>query len=117
MPECSVHLTHAVVYMALAPKSNAMEKAYMAAAYDANRTNAEPVPLHIRNAPTRLMKELDYGKGYEYSHDYEEKMTAMSCLPDSMQGRQYYEPTDQGREADFKKRYEYIKDWKNKQRK
>ncbi|MBR0147871.1 MAG: replication-associated recombination protein A [Lachnospiraceae bacterium] len=114
MPECSVHLTHAVVYMALAPKSNAMEKAYMAAAHDANSTMAEPVPLHIRNAPTRLMKELDYGKGYEYSHDYEEKMTAMSCLPDSMLGRQYYEPTDQGSEADFKKRYEYIKDWKQK---
>ena len=114
MPECSVHLTHAVVYMALAPKSNAMEKAYMAAAHDANSTMAEPVPLHIRNAPTRLMKELDYGKGYEYSHDYEEKMTAMSCLPDSMLGRQYYEPTDQGSEANFKKRYEYIKDWKRK---
>ena len=114
MPECSVHLTHAVVYMALAPKSNAMEKAYMAAAHDANFTMAEPVPLHIRNAPTRLMKELDYGKGYEYSHDYEEKMTAMSCLPDSMLGRQYYEPTDQGSEANFKKRYEYIKDWKRK---
>ncbi len=114
MPECSVHLTHAVVYMALAPKSNAMEKAYMAAAHDANSTMAEPVPLHIRNAPTRLMKELDYGKGYEYSHDYEEKMTAMSCLPDSMLGRQYYEPTDQGSEEDFKKRYEYIKDWKQK---
>ncbi|MBQ3786908.1 MAG: replication-associated recombination protein A [Lachnospiraceae bacterium] len=113
-PECSVHLTHAVVYMALAPKSNAMEKAYMAAAHDANSTMAEPVPLHIRNAPTRLMKELDYGKGYEYSHDYEEKMTAMSCLPDSMLGRQYYEPTDQGSEANFKKRYEYIKDWKRK---
>ena len=114
MPECSVHLTHAVVYMALAPKSNAMEKAYMAAAHDANSTMAEPVPLHIRNAPTRLMKELDYGKGYEYSHDYEEKMTAMSCLPDSMLGRQYYVPTDQGSEANFKKRYEYIKDWKRK---
>ena len=100
--------------MAMAPKSNAMDVAYMMARRDAKENIAEPVPMQIRNAPTKLMKELDYGKGYKFAHDYEEKMTAMSCLPDSMLGRQYYEPTDQGSEADFKKRYEYIKDWKQK---
>ncbi len=112
MPECTVHLTEAVVYMALAPKSNAMETAYMDAARDANEDLAEPVPLHIRNAPTRLMKDLDYGKGYQYAHDYEEKMTAMSCLPENKLGRQYYRPTDQGNEKRFKERYEGIKEWK-----
>ncbi|MCR5502622.1 MAG: replication-associated recombination protein A [Lachnospiraceae bacterium] len=115
MPECSVHLTEAVVYMALAPKSNAMETAYMAAAKDANEDLADPVPLHIRNAPTRLMKELDYGKGYQYAHDYEEKMTAMTCLPDSKKGRQYYRPTDQGNEKRFGERYEAIRKWKEEQ--
>ncbi|MBQ6922751.1 MAG: replication-associated recombination protein A, partial [Clostridia bacterium] len=82
MPECSVHLTEAVVYMSLAPKSNAMEVAYMLAKKDATEQLAEPVPLVIRNAPTKLMKELDYGKGYKYAHDYAEKMTDMQCLPD-----------------------------------
>ncbi|MDR1815845.1 MAG: replication-associated recombination protein A, partial [Clostridiales Family XIII bacterium] len=99
MPECSVHLTHAVVYCALAPKSNALYTAYGAAARDAQETIAEPVPLVIRNAPTRLMKELDYGKGYRYAHDYENKITDMQCLPDALAGRVYYEPTDSGREA------------------
>ena len=99
MPECSVHLTHAVVYCALAPKSNALDAAYIAAARDAQDTMAEPVPLVIRNAPTRLMKDLGYGDGYQYAHDYENKITDMQCLPENLAGRAYYRPTNQGREA------------------
>ncbi|MBR6163990.1 replication-associated recombination protein A [bacterium] len=112
MPECNVHLTEAVIYMAMAPKSNAMEVAYMKAASDARNSIAEPVPLVIRNAPTKLMKELDYGKGYQYAHDYEEKMTSMQCLPDSLVGREYYIPTEQGFEVKYKTRLEQIKEWK-----
>lgn len=114
MPECSVHLTEAVIYNALAPKSNAMEKAYMEAAADANRTIAEPVPLHIRNAPTRLMKDLDYGKGYVYAHDTEDKIADMECLPDNLRGREYYHPGDQGFEPRFRDRYNAIKEWRKK---
>ena len=112
MPECSVHLTQAVVYMALAPKSNAMEVAYMAARDDAEKALAEPVPLHLRNAVTGLMRELDYGKGYQYAHDYDEKLTAMTCLPDSLAGKRYYAPTRQGEEAAFADRLEEIEAWK-----
>ncbi|MCD8326573.1 MAG: replication-associated recombination protein A [Lachnospiraceae bacterium] len=112
MPECNVHLTQAVIYVALAPKSNAMETAYNAAKADAIEQIAEPVPLIIRNAPTNLMKELSYGEGYMYAHDYEEKVTAMQCLPDSLQGREYYQPTTQGQEAQLKERLEQIKEWK-----
>jgi putative ATPase len=117
MPECSVHLTEAVVYMALAPKSNAMEMAYFAARDDARQHLQETVPLHIRNAPTKLMKELDYGKGYKYAHDFEEKVTSMKCLPDSLEGRRYYNPTEQGLESRFKERYNAIREWKEKHRK
>ncbi len=116
MPECSVNLTQAVTYMAMVPKSNAMEMAYFAAREDAIAQLAEPVPLVIRNAPTKLMKELDYGKGYQYAHDTKEKMTAMQCLPDSLVDREYYRPTDQGLEARFKERLAQIKDWKRKHR-
>ena len=77
---------------------------------------AEPVPLVIRNAPTRLMKELDYGKGYQYAHDYEEKLTAMQCLPDSLEGTEYYKPTTQGNEVRFRDRLNAIKKWKQEQR-
>lgn len=112
MPECSVHLTEAVIYMSLAPKSNAVDVAYMRARSDAKNSVAEPVPLVIRNAPTKLMKELDYGKGYQYAHDFEEKMTSMQCLPDSLIGREYYQPTEQGVEGKFKTRLEQIKEWK-----
>ena len=94
-----------------------METAYLSAKADAMEQLAEPVPLHIRNAPTRLMKELNYGKGYQYAHDYEEKMTAMQCLPDSLEGTQYYHPTEQGTEARFKARYEQIREWKEKHKK
>ena len=112
MPECSVHLTQAVIYMALAPKSNAMEVAYFAARDDAQEHMAEPVPMNIRNAPASLMKGLGYGKGYKYAHDYEDKITAMQCLPDSLTGREYYKPTEQGVEGRFKERLNSIKAWK-----
>ena len=112
MPECTVHLTEAVIYMSMAPKSNAMDVAYMLARRDAKEHIAEPVPLQIRNAPTKLMKELDYGKGYKYAHDYEEKMTSMQCLPDSLVGKEYYKPTEQGMETKYKAKLEQIKEWK-----
>ncbi len=112
MPECSVHLTEAVVYMSMAPKSNAMDVAYMEAKQDALKQLDEPVPLNIRNAPTGLMKDLGYGKGYQYAHDYEAKLTSMQCLPDSLLGREYFRPTEQGLEAKYKKRLEEIKEWK-----
>ena len=112
MPECSVHLTHAVVYMSLAPKSNALYLAYGRASEDASAMLAEPVPLNIRNAPTRLMRELGYGEGYVYAHDTEDKLSDMQCLPDSLVGRKYYEPTAQGSEARVKERMEQIEIWK-----
>ena len=112
MPECSVHLTQAVVYMSLAPKSNAMYRAYESAKKDALTMLAEPVPLVIRNAPTKLMKELNYGKGYKYAHNEEDKLTTIQCLPDSLLGREYYRPTDEGVETRFKARLEEIKKWK-----
>ena len=117
MPECSVHLTHAVIYMSLAPKSNALYIAYESAKRDALTMLAEPVPLVIRNAPTRLMKELDYGKGYQYAHNTADKLTDMQCLPDSLAGREYYLPTEQGLEAKYKARLEQIKAWKQQHRK
>ena len=112
MPECTVHLTEAVVYMSLAPKSNAMEVAYNTARVDALNMIAEPVPLVIRNAPTKLMKNLNYGKGYQYAHDTEDKLTNMQCLPDSLLGRTYYQPTEEGFEARYKERLRQIKEWK-----
>jgi len=117
MPECSVNLAQAVVYMSMAPKSNALDVAYMRAKKDALEMLAEPVPLVIRNAPTKLMKELDYGKGYQYAHDTEEKLTAMQCLPDSLVGREYYTPTDQGVEARIKAKLQEIKEWKKNHKK
>ncbi len=114
MPECTVHLTEAVVYMSLAPKSNAMEVAYNTARVDALNMIAEPVPLVIRNAPTKLMKNLNYGKGYQYAHDAEDKLTNMQCLPDSLLGRTYYQPTEEGFEARYKERLQQIKEWKRK---
>lgn len=112
MPECSVHLTQAVVYMSMAPKSNALYMAYERAKKDALTMLAEPVPLVIRNAPTKLMKELDYGKGYQYAHDSADKLTNMQCLPDSLVGREYYRPTEEGVESRYKARLEEIKAWK-----
>ena len=116
MPECSVNLTHAVTYLSLAPKSNALYTAYEAAKADAQRMLAEPVPLVIRNAPTALMAELHYGEGYQYAHDTEMKLTDMQCLPDSLEGRVYYEPTGQGSEVRAREKLERVRSWKARQR-
>lgn len=112
MPECDVHLTHAVVYLSMAPKSNALYKACEGCKKDIKEMPAEPVPLQICNAPTKLMKELDYGKGYMYAHDTEEKLTKMKCLPDTLADRRYYNPTTQGREKAVKERLDKILEWK-----
>ncbi|MGX8834110.1 replication-associated recombination protein A [Amedibacillus sp. YH-ame6] len=112
MPECNVHLTHAVTYLSLAPKSNALYMAYGAAKEDALKMLSEPVPLQIRNAPTKLMKELHYGEDYQYAHDSEDKLTNMQCMPDSLLNRTYYHPTTQGSEAKVTQRLQQIKEWK-----
>ena len=116
MPECNVHLTHAVTYLSLSPKSNALYMAYGAAREDAMHMLSEPVPLQIRNAPTSLMKELHYGEGYQYAHDYDEKLTVMQCLPDALANKEYYHPTMQGSESRVSKRLQEIKDWKKNHR-
>ena len=116
MPECNVHLTHAVVFCSLAPKSNALEVAYNTAKEDAIMMIDEPVPLHIRNAETSLMKDLGYGKGYVYAHDTKEKVSAMQCLPDSLKDKHYYNPTEQGVEKRVKERKNAIEAWKKQQR-
>ena len=117
MPECSVHLTEAVIYLSLAPKSNACETAYISASDDARKMMSEPVPMTIRNAPTKLMSELGYGKGYIYAHDTKDKLSTMECLPESLKGKSYYKPTTMGNEGKFKERLEYIKKWKDVHRK
>ena len=116
MPECAVNLTHAVVYLSLAPKSNALYKAYESAKKDAQSMLAEPVPLVIRNAPTKLMQELHYGEGYVYAHDTEDKLSAMQCLPDSLKDRKYYQPTGEGSEARVRDRLQQIEAWKAQHR-
>ena len=112
MPECAVHLSQAVVYLSLAPKSNALYVGYERAKGDALQELADPVPLALRNAPTRLMRELDYGKGYQYAHDAADKLTNLQCLPDSKLGKRYYRPTTQGLEARFAARLADILAWK-----
>lgn len=112
MPECDVNLAQAVIYLSMAPKSNAVYKACIDCAADIKNKPAEPVPLHLRNAPTKLMKDLDYGKGYVYAHNTEEKVSKMQCLPDSLAGRRYYVPGVQGREKQIKERLEQILKWK-----
>ena len=114
VPECNVHLTEAVIYMSLAPKSNSCYVAYEKASSDAKNMLAEPVPLVIRNAPTKLMKELGYGKDYEYAHDTKDKLTTMDCLPSFLIGKTYYNPGTMGNEIRFKQRLEQIKEWKKK---
>ncbi|MGA8109192.1 MAG: replication-associated recombination protein A [Acidobacteriaceae bacterium] len=108
-PEGDLALAEAVVYLALAPKSNAVYTAYGAVQADIESTRQEPVPLHLRNAPTRLMKELDYGKGYEYAHDVEGRVADMDCLPDSLAGRRWYHPTQEGREKILAQRLDEIR--------
>lgn len=103
MPECTVHLTHAVVYLSLAPKSNALYTAYEAAKKDATETLAEPVPLQIRNGVTDLMQDLGYGKDYQYAHNNPDKLTTMQTMPDNLKGKQYYHPTDQAVKPRFRR--------------
>lgn len=112
MPECDVNLAHAVIYLSMAPKSNALYSACEACKKDIHGMPAEPVPLQIRNAPTKLMKELDYGKGYIYAHDTSEKLAKMQCLPDALADRRYYQPTEQGREKLVKEKLDKIIEWK-----
>ena len=112
VPECNVNLAQAVVYMATVPKSNALYTAYDAAKRDALSTIAEGVPLHLRNAPTKLMSELGYGKGYRYAHDFKEKTTDMQCLPDNLKDRQYYFPGDEGFERKVKEGLKFLKEIK-----
>jgi putative ATPase len=109
MPEGNLALAEAVVYLSLAPKSNALYTAYGAVQQDVEQTAAEPVPLHLRNAPTGLMKGLGYGQGYQYAHDLEGKIADMPCLPDHLRGRTYYHPTNEGVEKRIRERLEEIK--------
>ena len=108
------YLAQAAVYLSLAPKSNALETAYIEVIEDVHKTEADPVPLHLRNAPTGLMKNLGYGQGYKYAHDFEEKVTDMPCLPDNLAGRTWYHPTDQGFEARLRTRMDEIRKIKSK---
>ena len=112
MPECTDALAEAVIYMSVAPKSNAVDVAYAMARQDALQMLDEPVPLVIRNAPTKLMKDLGYGDGYQYAHDTEDKLTNMQCLPDSLKDKEYYRPTKQGLERQVDERLNSIKEWK-----
>jgi putative ATPase len=109
MPEGNLALAQAVVYLALAPKSNALYTAYSDVQQDVEQTAAEPVPLHLRNAPTGLMKGMGYGQGYKYAHDLENKVADMQCLPDNLKGRAYYQPTNEGTEKRIRERLEEIK--------
>jgi putative ATPase len=108
-PEGDLALAEAVVYLCLAPKSNSVYTAYSAVQREVEETRQEPVPLHLRNAPTKLMKELDYGKGYRYAHNEEGKVAEMDCLPESLNGRSYYHPTQEGREKLLAQRMEEIR--------
>lgn len=112
VPECNLPLADAVIYLALAPRSDAVYKAYTAARKDAVEQLAEPVPLAIRNAPTRLMRDLDYGKDYQYAHDSPDRLTNMQCLPDTLKDQHYYVPTDQGLEPHFQRRLAQIRQWR-----
>jgi putative ATPase len=110
MPEGNLALAQAVVYLAIAPKSNALYTAYSEVQQDVERTAAEPVPLHLRNAPTGLMKHLGYGQGYQYAHDLESKVADMQCLPDNLKDRRYYHPTGEGVEKRIRERLQEIRE-------
>ena len=116
VPECNVHIAHAAAYLAMAPKSNALEVACMEVNDDLRNGRVEPVPMWIRNAPTKLMADLEYGKGYRYAHNYEGALTPMPCLPESLADREYYRPKDSGAEAEVAKRLKEIKEWKKAHR-
>jgi putative ATPase len=109
LPECKLALAQAVIYLSVAPKSNSVYRAYSKVESDAQKTEDEPPPLHILNAPTTLMKELGYGRGYQYAHDMPDKVADMECLPQSLKGRKYYQPTEQGMERRIKEVLEEIK--------
>jgi putative ATPase len=109
MPEAALALAEAVAYLALAPKSNAIYAAYKAAVNDVKNTRHDGVPLHLRNAPTGLMKELGYGKGYKYAHDFEGGLVGQNNLPEALLGRKYYDPTDRGREVKDRERMAEIR--------
>ena len=117
MPEGNLALAQAVVYMAAAPKSNSLYKAYARVKEDVVKSWAEPVPLHIRNAPTSLMKRLGYGKGYQYAHHLPEGVAPLDCLPEKLKGRRYYHPTDRGFEKELKTRLASIEELKNRLKK
>ncbi|WP_412990153.1 replication-associated recombination protein A [Pediococcus siamensis] len=114
MPECDVHLTEAVIYLSLAPKSNSVYKARLAAKQDVKQTGNIPVPLQIRNAPTKLMGDLGYGKDYQYAHSTADKLTTMKTMPEQLQGHEYYLPSEEGNEKRFKQRLAYINEWHKK---
>jgi putative ATPase len=114
LPEGGLALAHAAVYLAIAPKSNALYMAYGAVKQAVEETAADPVPLHLRNAPTKLMKELGYGEGYQYAHNFEEKVTNMQCLPDNLKGRSWYHPTEEGVEKRIRERMAQLKATKDK---
>jgi putative ATPase len=116
LPEGGLALAHAAVYLAIAPKSNALYKAYAMVKRDVEETAADPVPLHLRNAPTRLMKELGYGEGYKYAHDFDEKVTDMECLPENLKGKQWYFPTEEGVEKRIRERLAALKAKKERMR-
>ena len=113
MPECNVNLAQAVVYLSVSPKSNALEVGYMKASKDAIETANLKVPLHLRNAVTKLDSDLGYGKGYKYAHDYEGSITNMECLPEPLKNKVYYEPTNNGNEKNVKEALKRIHDKKN----
>jgi putative ATPase len=113
-PEGHLALAQAAVYLSLAPKSNAIYAAYGEVLDDVHKTEAEPVPLHIRNAVTGLMKNIGYGQGYKYAHNFDDKVTDMTCLPDNLAGRTYYKPTDQGFEQRLRQRLDEIRKIKSR---
>ena len=114
--ECWTILAETAIYMSLAPRTNGVPMALGRAFWDVHHNPAEPVPMQIRNAPTKLMKQLDYGKGYQYAEDADEKMTKMQCLPDSLKDRRYYEPGPKGDERFYRRRLDAIRDWRSGKR-
>ena len=116
MPEGNTALAQAALYLATAPKSNAVYEAYNRAATDAEKDVAQPVPLHLRNAPTKLMKDLEYGKGYKYAHNEADAIADMSCLPSALEGRKYYDPKERGFEKEIKRRLDGWEEIKKKRR-
>jgi len=113
-PEGHLALAQAVVYLSLAPKSNAVYTAYGQVLEDVRKTEADPVPLHLRNAVTGLMKNIGYGEGYKYAHNFDDKVTDMTCLPDNLSARVYYKPTDQGFEQRLRLRLDEIRKLKSR---